>query len=212
MCTALVYLPCTGGEESDRLLLQGIVCRSLKLSLGMYVWYTMQPVVPVGATRRFSRVWLFLCRRFDALHSLSWIGLPPLLARYKRVPSRLHYMRPNSPTLPAPGFLSAPQLPSRPILLCASQIPSRPVFIVYVPNLTRSLENRQRHKIEEQDADLGRLRAEIVSLKRDHDRLLAENGRFSDAVGELQSQAQSVSVRDAGSGACRVATPPSQHT
>lgn len=55
------------------------------------------------------------------------------------------------------------------------------------------LENRQRHKIEEQEADLSRLKSEIVSLRRDHDRLLAENGRFSDAVGELQSQVQSVS-------------------
>ncbi|CAM9693804.1 unnamed protein product [Ectocarpus sp. 6 AP-2014] len=59
------------------------------------------------------------------------------------------------------------------------------------PDMAVGLENRQRHKIEEQDADLSRLRAEIVSLKRDHERLLAENGRSSDAVGELQSQAQS---------------------
>ena len=54
------------------------------------------------------------------------------------------------------------------------------------------LENRQRHKIEEQEADLGRLKAEMASLKRDHDRLLSENGRFSDAVGELQAQVRSV--------------------
>ncbi|CAM9279237.1 unnamed protein product, partial [Ectocarpus sp. 12 AP-2014] len=36
------------------------------------------------------------------------------------------------------------------------------------PDMAVGLENRQRHKIEEQDADLSRLRAEIVSLKRDH--------------------------------------------
>lgn len=56
----------------------------------------------------------------------------------------------------------------------------------------KRLENRQRHKIEEQEADLSRLKAEMASLKRDHDRLLAENGRFSDSVGELQSQLRSV--------------------
>eukprot|EP00752_Nemacystus_decipiens_P014953 g13312.t1 len=59
------------------------------------------------------------------------------------------------------------------------------------PDMVVGLENRQRHKIEEQEADLSRLKSEIVSLRRDHDRLLAENGRFSDAVGELQSQLQS---------------------
>lgn len=57
-----------------------------------------------------------------------------------------------------------------------------------------SLENRQRHKIGEQEADLARLKAEIASLRRDHERLLAENGRFADAVGELQSQLHSVSM------------------
>ncbi|CAM9627449.1 unnamed protein product [Scytosiphon promiscuus] len=59
------------------------------------------------------------------------------------------------------------------------------------PDMAVGLENRQRHKIEEQEADIGRLKSEIASLRRDHDRLLAENGRFSDNLGELQSQAQS---------------------
>lgn len=46
----------------------------------------------------------------------------------------------------------------------------------------------------EQEADLGRQKLEIATLKRDHDRLLAENGRFSDALGELQSLVQAVSL------------------
>lgn len=61
-------------------------------------------------------------------------------------------------------------------------------------SLVPRLENRQRHKIEEQEADLTRLKSEMASLKRDHNRVLAENGRLSDASGELQSQLQSVSL------------------
>ncbi|CAM9386687.1 unnamed protein product [Pylaiella littoralis] len=59
------------------------------------------------------------------------------------------------------------------------------------PDMVVGLENRQRHKIEEQEADLTRLKSEMASLKRDHNRVLAENGRLSDASGELQSQLQS---------------------
>ena len=70
------------------------------------------------------------------------------------------------------------------------------------PAVAIRLENRQRHKIEEQEADLSRLKSELVSLRRDHDRLLAENGRFSDAVGELQSQLQSVRGRFAVGSRC----------
>lgn len=58
--------------------------------------------------------------------------------------------------------------------------------------LTGSLQNRQRHKIEEQEADIGRLKGEIASLRRDHQRLLAENGRSSDATEELQTHLRSV--------------------
>lgn len=79
--------------------------------------------------------------------------------------------------------------------------PPPPIVAVVPCNLPIfSLENRQRHKIEEQGADLARSKAEIASLKRDHERLLAENGRFSDVVGELQSQLQSVSVQGLGHG------------
>lgn len=64
--------------------------------------------------------------------------------------------------------------------------------VILLPYVYCSLENRQRHKIEEQHADLGRLRSEQATLKRDHERLLAENGRLSDTVGELHSQMLSV--------------------
>ena len=76
-----------------------------------------------------------------------------------------------------------------PLFLSGSTLGAGGGFHRFAP--TR-LENRQRHKIEEQEADLGRLKAEMASLKRDHDRLLSENGRFSDAVGELQAQVRSV--------------------
>lgn len=55
-----------------------------------------------------------------------------------------------------------------------------------------SLENRQRLKIEEQAADIKCLKAETESLKREQQQLIAENGRFSDAVAELQGQLQFV--------------------
>lgn len=80
---------------------------------------------------------------------------------------------------------SRPRSPAR-----NAQLPYR----LHLPITYYSLENRQRHRIEEQEADLGRLKTETASLKRDHERLLAENGRFSDAVGELQSQMQAVSM------------------
>lgn len=59
----------------------------------------------------------------------------------------------------------------------------------------RSLENRQRRRLEDQEADIKKLRAEVSSQKTEHDRLVSENGRLSDVVGQLQSQLRTVSAQ-----------------
>ncbi|CAM9492294.1 unnamed protein product [Ascophyllum nodosum] len=56
------------------------------------------------------------------------------------------------------------------------------------PEVAASLENRQQQRIEEQHVDIGRLTADIASFKRDQERLVAENGRLTDALADLQTQ------------------------
>ncbi|CAM9373814.1 unnamed protein product [Choristocarpus tenellus] len=59
---------------------------------------------------------------------------------------------------------------------------------VLTPNLAIGLENRQRNKMEEQHAEIGRLNTEIAGLKAEQARMLVENGRNSDSMAEMETK------------------------